>query len=54
MIHVHNVNDQRHSIDADTWHVDDFQNLHLKKNAKPVASFAAGKWIGVEEIKDGE
>lgn len=40
--------------DANTWHVDEFQNLHLRSAGnKQVASFAAGCWqsVGHAEVQ---
>lgn len=44
-------------VEANTWHIDDRGNLHLRSTANaPVASFARDKWQAVASIepRDGE
>lgn len=40
--------------DANTWHIDDSQNLHLRSaQNRAVASFAAGRWQSVGRAEEG-
>jgi hypothetical protein len=41
-------NDVHEFADANTWHVDELKQLHLRSASnKQVASFAAGAWLSV-------